>query len=58
MTAAFLNRACSKEIDFFDQKVDEIIKVRKNESNVLKDTWLNIVYQIPGLGKEKCLKIV
>lgn len=30
MCAAFLNRACNKELQFFDQKVEEIIKVRKN----------------------------
>lgn len=57
LCASFLNRACSKELEFFDQKVEEIIRVRKNEPNVLRDTWVNILYQIPGLGKDKSLKI-
>lgn len=23
----------------------------------MKDTWVNILYQIPGLGKDRCLKL-
>lgn len=37
--------------------MEGIIKIKRSEENVLKDTWLNILYQIPGLGKEKCYRI-
>ena len=57
MCAGFINRACCKEVEFFDQKVEGIIKIKKSEENILKDTWLNILYQIPGLGKDKCHRI-
>ena len=43
------------DIDFFDQKSEEIKSI--SEQTIKEMLWKNIFYQIPGLGKEKCILI-
>ena len=50
-----INSRFEGDIDFFDQKSEEIKSI--SEQTIKEMLWKNIFYQIPGLGKEKCILI-
>ena len=51
MSSAIINSHFEKGISFYDQNTTGIKK--KNESEAER-CWMNILFQIPGLGQEKC----
>lgn len=54
MSSAIINSKFEKEICFYDQSTSEVKTETQSESHKL---WVNILFQIPGLGQEKCLAI-
>lgn len=50
-----INSRLEGNIDFYDQKSEGIKSI--SEQTIKQMLWKNIFYQIPGLGKEKCLLI-
>jgi hypothetical protein len=52
LASTIINCEGAQEVTFYDQKSEEI-KGATSES-LRERLWMNVFYQIPGLGKEKC----
>lgn len=44
-------------MEFFDPPIQQLETGKHNEANVLKNVWINLLFQIPGLGEEKVRKV-
>lgn len=50
-----INCRNSSSLQFYEKRADEI-KGRERENELMK-FWKNVLFQVPGLGKEKCIAI-
>ena len=54
LSAAIVNSMFEREISFYDQNTSN---VKGQHQNQVEKCWTNILFQIPGLGQQKCKNI-